>query len=96
LEQGQDKVVYGQAAPDQVSETTSTTPSQQTSVELASSEAATEEPTINSDTDYMSFISWMYPSKGNQAPAQSADKPSEEPEINGVEDYMSWMYKDRK
>jgi hypothetical protein len=96
LEQGQDKVVYGQAAPDQVSETTSTTPSQQTSVELASSEAATEEPTIKSGTDYMSFISWMYPSKGNQAPAQSADKPSEEPEINGVEDYMSWMYKDRK
>jgi hypothetical protein len=53
------------------------------------------EPTINPGTDYMSFISWMYPSKEDQAPAQSANKASEEPEINIVEEYMSWTCKDR-
>jgi hypothetical protein len=95
LEQGQVKVVYGQAASDKITETTPTTTPQQSPVELASNEAALGEPTINPGTDYMSFISWMYPSKEDQAPAQSANKASEEPEINVVEDYMSWTCKDR-
>jgi hypothetical protein len=86
LEQGQEKVVYGQPTPDKVTEVTSMTTPQQTPVEPVSSEAATAEPTINPATDYMSFISWMYPSKENQAPAQSADKPSEGPEINSVQE----------
>jgi hypothetical protein len=99
LEHGQDKVVYGQPASDKVTEVGSTAPSQQTPVELASSEGKTGEPTTNPATDYMSFISWMYPSKENQAPAQSATKAFEaatgEPTITSATDYMSfisWMY----